>query len=166
MIVLVVGGAIAVVVVERPTLEDARDAVDDRWKPLQVPLANRYEKLTTAQAALVAAGFGDRSVSQRSRARPRRLEGRRRRRRSRDRSGGGEPPGGRRKRLEANVFGSPVLAKVAGLSPAITGFDSAAPRQPLVDVYNQAVRATRGDRNDSLRKPVARLFGSTPARCS
>ncbi len=159
LIVLVVGGAIAVVIVERPALEDARDAVDNRWKPLHGPLTARYAQLTTAQAALVAAGFGDRSVSQD-------LE--------RDLADWEEAvasgnPGTEAevanrleadgKRLKANAFGSPVLAQVAGLLPAITAFDSAAPSADLVDVYNQAVRAYETDRNDSVRKPVARLFG-------
>ena len=45
------------------------------------------------------------------------------------------------------------------LTQAITDFSSAAPPQPLVEAYNRAVHAYERDRNDSLRKPVARLFG-------
>jgi hypothetical protein len=159
LIMLVVGGAIAVVVVERPTLEDSRDAVDNRWQPLQDPLAARYAQLTTAEAALVAAGFGGRSVAQDLK---------------RDLADwkqaveGGDPGAEAQvanrleadgKRLKANALGSPVLAQVPGLLPAITAFDSAVPSAPLVNVYNQSVRAYESDRNDSLRKPVARLFG-------
>jgi hypothetical protein len=159
LIVLVVGGAIAVVVVERPTLEDGRDAVDNRWKPLQEPLTSRYAQLTTAQAALVAAGFGDRSVSRDLKRDLAAWD---------DAVAGGNPGTEAEvanrleadgKRLKANAYGSPVLTKVDGLVPAITGFDSAAPSAPLVDVYNKAVRAYEKDRNHSLRKPVARLFG-------
>ena len=157
--VLVVGGAIAVVIVERPALEDARDAVDNRWKPLRVPLTARYAQLTNAQAALVAAGFGDRSVSQDLERDLADWE---------DAVASGNPGSEAEvanrleadgKRLKANAFGSSVLAQVPNLLPAITGFDSAVPPAPLVDVYNQAVRAYESDRNDSLRKPVARLFG-------
>ena len=168
LIVLVVGGAIAVVVVERPTLEDARDAVDNRWKPLQEPLATRY-----AQAHHCAGGARRGRLRrpervQRSRARPRRLEGAR---------SPAAIPGPRPKwrtdleadgkRLKANAYGSPVLTKVDGLVPAITGFDSAAPSAPLVDVVQQGGARLR--ERTATTPCASRLRGcsaSTPARCS
>ena len=42
---------------------------------------------------------------------------------------------------------------------AIADFNGTAPPQALVQAYNRAVRAYEHDRNDSLRKPVAKLFG-------
>ena len=64
------------------------------------------------------------------------------------------------KRLAANVFGSPRLARASSRSTqAITDFSGTAPSPALVQAYNRAVRAYEHDRNDSLRKPVARLFG-------
>ncbi len=158
-LVLVVGGAIALVVVEKPALDDARDAVDARWTPLRAPLVTRYEKLDAAQAALVAAGGGDRSVAK-------------------DLAGDlaawkkavadGNPGTqaevansleAQAKRLKANVLGSPRLFGMTALTAAIADFSSAAPPQPLIEAYNRTVRAYEQDRNDSLRKPVARLFG-------
>ena len=159
LLVLIVGGAIALVVVEKPALDDARDAVDARWKPLRAPLATRYEKLDVVLAAFVAAGGGDRAVAKDL---------------ARDLTAwkkavadGG--PGtqaeaanlleAQSKRLAANVFASDRLREVTALTEAITAFSGAAPPKPLIEAYNRAVRAYEQDRNDSLRKPVAKLFG-------
>jgi hypothetical protein len=159
LLVLVVGGAIALVVVEKPSLDDARDEVDARWKPLRAPLTARYEKLDASLAAFVAAGGGDRSVAKEL---------------ARDLTAwkkavadGGPATQAeaanrleaQSKRLAANVLGSERLRGVPELTQAITDFGSAAPPQALVEAYNRAVRAYEHDRNDSLRKPVAKLFG-------
>src|SRR5439155_19190429 len=65
LIVVLVGGAVALVVAERPKLDDARTEVDRRWKPLRAPdqLVLRYQKLEGALSAFDAAGGGDRAVS-------------------------------------------------------------------------------------------------------
>src|SRR5689334_17841226 len=65
LIVALVGGAVALVVVERPKLDDARSAVDARWKPLRAPgqLVARYQALTDALAQFDAAGGAGRGVS-------------------------------------------------------------------------------------------------------
>ena len=157
--VLVIGGAIALVVVEKPALDDARDAVDARWRPLRPVLVTRYEKLDAAHAALVAAGGGDRSVAK---ALARDLAAWKKA--VADGSPGTQAEAANRleaqsKRLAVNVFDSDRLRGVTELTQAITDFSSAAPPQPLVEAYNRAVRAYERDRNDSLRKPVARLFG-------
>ncbi len=159
VLVLVVGGAIALIVVEKPELDDARDAVDARWLPLRAPLVSRYEQLGAALAALDAAGGGDRSVAKDLTEElavwkkavaggdagtqaevANRLEG-------------------EATRLRANVAGAPRLAGAGDLTSALEAFAGSAPPQDLVRAYNRAVRAYEDDRNDSLRKPVARLFG-------
>jgi hypothetical protein len=159
LLVLVVGGAIALVVVEKPSLEDARDAVDNRWKPLRAPLVARYEKLADAQVAFVAAGGGDRSVANEL---------------VRDlaawkKAVANGSPGtqveaanqleAQATRLKANALGSTRLGGNEALRAAIADFNTAAPPSSLVLAYNRAVRDYEQDRNDSLRKPVARLFG-------
>jgi hypothetical protein len=48
---------------------------------------------------------------------------------------------------------------VPALTSAIVEFNAAAPPQPLIAAYNRAVRAYEDDRNNALRKPVARVFG-------
>ena len=63
LFVAVAGGATALVVIENPKLDDARNAVDARWIPLRVALAPRYEKLDAALGAFDAAGGSDRAVS-------------------------------------------------------------------------------------------------------
>src|SRR4030081_1726301 len=65
LVVVVVGGAVALTLTERPKLDDARTAVDDRWKPLRGPdqLVLRYQSLQGALSAFNAAGGSDRSVS-------------------------------------------------------------------------------------------------------
>ena len=159
LLVLVVGGAIALVVVEKPTLDDARDAVDAGWEPLQEPLVARYEHLGTALAALDAAGGGDRSVAQdltRELAAWKKAVAK---------GGVGTQTEvanrleGQATRLRANVRVSPRLAGVGALRSAVDAFEGSAPPQDLVRAYNRAVRAYEDDRNDSLRKPVARFFG-------
>jgi hypothetical protein len=65
LIVALVGGAISLVVVERPKLDDARSTVDARWTPLraQDQLGTRYQALTEALQAFDAAGGAGRGVS-------------------------------------------------------------------------------------------------------
>src|SRR5436189_308682 len=65
LIVVVIGGALALVLVESPQLDDARTTVDARWKPLRAAdqLAVRYQNLEGALGAFDAAGGSDRSVS-------------------------------------------------------------------------------------------------------
>jgi hypothetical protein len=159
LLVLVIGGAIALVVVEKPGLDDARDAVDARWKPLRAPLVTRYEKLDAARTELVAAGGGDRGVAKDLGSDLTTW----------NRAVAGGSPGtqveaanrleAQSKRLAANVLGSPRLSRVDSLTRAITDFSGTAPPQPLIEAYNRAVRAYENDRNDTLRKPVAKLFG-------
>ena len=159
LLVLVVGGAIALVVVEKPTLGDARDAVDARWEPLRAPLVARYEHLGTALAALNAAGGADRSVAQDL---TRELAAWKKAVDGGDAGTQAEVANrleGEATRLRANVNGSPRLAGVGALTSAVDAYEGSAPPQDLVRAYNRAVRAYEDDRNDSLRKPVARLFG-------
>lgn len=159
LLVLVVGGAIALVVVEKPTLDDARDAVDARWEPLRAPLVARYEQLGTALAALDAAGGGDRGVAQDL---TRELAAWKKAVAGGDAGTQAEVANrleGEATRLRANVAVSPRLARVGELTSALTAFAGSSPPLDLVRAYNRAVRAYEDDRNDSLRKPVARLFG-------
>lgn len=159
LLVLVVGGAIVLVVVEKPTLDDARDAVDARWEPLRNPLVARYEQLAAALAALDAAGGGDRSVARdltRDLAAWKKAVAR----------GSADTEAevanrleGEATRLHANVDASDRLRGVADLNAALDAFATSAPAPDPVLAYNRAVRAYEDDRNDSLRKPVARLFG-------
>jgi hypothetical protein len=159
LLVLVVGGAIALVVVEKPDLDDARDAVDARWEPLRAPLTARYDQLGAALAALNAAGGGDRSVAQ---ALTSELAAWQKAVKDGDPGTQAEVANrleGDAARLRANVFVAPRLAESNELTSAISAFAGTAPPIDLVRAYNRAVRDYEDARNDSLRKPVARLFG-------
>jgi hypothetical protein len=159
LLVLVVGGAVALVLVEKPALDDARDAVDTRWRALHDPLVARYEQLDAAQAALIAAGGGDRTVSKdlaRALTAWKKAIANGDAGSQADAANDLEAQG---KRLAANVLVSPRLREVQALTSAIADFNAAAPSQPLIAAYNRAVRAYEDDRNDALRKPVARVFG-------
>jgi hypothetical protein len=159
LLVLVVGGAAALVVAEKPTLDDARDAVDARWQPLRAPLVARYEQLGTVLSALSTAGEGDRSVahdlSDALAAWKKALA---------DGDVGTQAEvanrlEGEAARVRANVLAFQRLAQVGALTSAIAAFTNTAPPQDLVRAYNRAVRVYEDDRNDSFRKPVARLLG-------
>src|SRR5262245_55902304 len=65
LLVVIVGGAVALVLTQQPKLDDAQSLVDDRWKPLRAPtqLTMRYQKLEGALSAFDAAGGKDRDVS-------------------------------------------------------------------------------------------------------
>lgn len=159
LLVLVVGGAIALVVVEKPNLDDARDAVDARWEPLLAPLVARYKQLGTGLAALDAAGGGDRSIAQDLTTE---LAAWKKAVASGDAGTQAEVANrleGEATRLRTNVLASPRLAGVGDLTSALDAFAGSAPPQELIRAYNRAVRAYEDDRNDSLRTPVARLFG-------
>jgi hypothetical protein len=159
LLVLVVGAAAALVVAEKPTLDDARDAVDARWQPLRPTLVARYEQLDTVLAALGTAGGGDRSVAHdltgALAAWKKALA---------DGDAGTQAEAANRLegeavRVRANVLASARLAEAGELTNAIAAFTAAVPPQNLVQAYNRAVRAYEDDRNDSFRKPVARLLG-------
>jgi hypothetical protein len=159
LLVLVVGAAVALVVTEKPTLDDGRDAADTRWTALRAPLTARYSQLDGAVAAFAAAGGGDRSVAkdlhadldawkkaiadddpEREVAIANRLEG-----------------DGRR--LRANILASPRIAQVEDVVAKIAAFDGSVPDVTAVRAYNTAVRQYEHDRDATFRSIVARTFG-------
>jgi hypothetical protein len=157
-LVLVVGGAAALVVTAKPTLDDDRNAVDAAWAPLRTPLAVRYELLEAARSAFVAAA-GERSVT-------RDLAGRLAEWKQALHDGDAGTQAalandleGQGTRLRANMLGSPRLAAIGDLTGAIASFDGSVPPPALVRAYNRAVRKYADDRDGSLRKPVARVLG-------
>jgi hypothetical protein len=159
LVVLVVGGAIALVVTERPKLDDARTAVDSAWTPLRAPLHARYDKLNAALAAFSDAGAGNRAVAKDLHAALTRWT-------AAVKSG---DPGtealaadeleAQGTRLRANVLGSDRLKGVTAVTDAITAFDGTAPPPPLVTAYNRRVKTYEDDRTSAAGTPVARALG-------
>jgi hypothetical protein len=159
LLVLVVGGAIALVVIEKPALDDDRTAVDRRWDALRPALVDRYQKLDAALAAFVAAGGGDRAVAKDLRRALREWQAA-----VADGGAGAQAAAangleGAATRLRANVLGAPRLAASGDLLDAITTFTGSTPSRGLVRAYNQAVRTYQDARDALLKKPVAVVFG-------
>ena len=161
LIVALVGGAIALVVIERPKLDDARSAVDTRWKPLRAPdqLVARYQALAGALGACRC----------RRRCRSGRVEGPARRAHcvaARLRNGGAaaqveaanavEAQG---TRLVANALGSPRIRGITDVTSALTTFATTRPNETLVRGYNTAVHRYEDERTGTLQQPVARVLG-------
>jgi hypothetical protein len=158
VVVLVVGAAVALVLFEKPTLDDDRDAVDARWESLRAPLVARYAQLDAALAAFAAAGGGDRTVARDLRADLASWKN--------AADGGAETQvelanrlEGDALRLKANVAASTRIADAADVKDKIGAFDQSAPASDLVRPYNAAVRKYEDDRDDTFRTPIARVFG-------
>jgi hypothetical protein len=161
LIVVLVGGAIALVVVEQPKLDDARTAVDERWRPLRAPeqLALRYQTLEGALSAFDAAGGSDRAVSKDLRAALTAWK-----RALRDGDAGSQAVAAntleaQASRLLANVSGSERLKLDQAVTSALTRFATTKPDDALVAAYNRAVRAYEDERTGTLQQPVARILG-------
>ena len=159
LVVLLVAGAVALVVIEKPTLDDDRDAVDARWAALRAPLVTRYSNLDAALAAFVAAGGGERSVAkdlQGQLAAWKKAVG------DDDAATQAEIANrleGDGLRLRANVLASPRIAGVTEVTDKLAAYDGSAPPDELVRAYNTAVRTYEDDRDDTLRKPLTWAFG-------
>jgi hypothetical protein len=158
LVVLVVGGAVTLAVVERPKLDDGRSAVDARWNALRPALRERYDKLGAAVTAFSAAGGGDRAVTQ-------------------DigvalgawaKATAAKDPGteaAAANRLEAQATrlrvnaGVGRLAGIPELSAAIGAFTGSTVPPDRVRAYNRAVTRYQTERRSTLGAPVARVLG-------
>jgi hypothetical protein len=159
LVVALVAAVVTAVVVEKPTLDDDRQAVDARWKALSESLAPRYATLADAVTQLQATGEADRGVTQELvAALDQWTEA------LADDSPGAQAEAanqleGAGQRLRANIFGSPKLAADESLTTTIATYGSATPLDGEVAAYNEAVRTYEDDRTDTVRRVVALLFG-------
>jgi hypothetical protein len=160
LVVVVIGAAVTVVVLERPKLDDARTAVDARWAPLRTPtgLRLRYQKLEGALSAFDAAGGKGRSVSKDLHAAlvewNRALE-------SGDagaQATAADTIEALATRLRANVNGSDRLKADPAVNDALAAFAGTAPPAAVVAAYNAAVRKYEHERSGTWQRPVARLL--------
>jgi len=161
LVVVVIGGAVALVLVERPKLEDARTTVDDTWKPLTAPdqLVARYQKLEGALSAFDAAGGTDRSVS-------RDLHGALKQWKTalRDGDAGSQVDAAdtveaQGARLYANVVRSERFSGDTAARDALVAWAGTQPRRALVTAYNGATRNYEDTRTGWLARPVALALG-------
>jgi hypothetical protein len=162
LIIVLVGGAIALVVLERPKLDDARDAVDARWAPLRAadgPLAVRYQKLDGVLTAFEAAGGTDRAVAKDLHAA---LVAWNRALKSGDagqQAAAADALEVQATRLRANVSASDRLKTNPAVNDSLAVFAGTKPTDALITAYNTAVRAYEDERTGTLQRPVARVLG-------
>jgi len=161
LIVVVVGGAVALTLTERPKLDDAQTAVDATWKPLRTPdqLVLRYQKLEGALSAFDAAGGSDRSVSKDLHAA---LDAWSRALKHGDAGAQAEAANvveAQATRLIANALGSERLKGDPAVTDSLAQFATTKPDPALVTAYNRAVRAYEDERTGTLQRPVARILG-------
>jgi hypothetical protein len=161
LIVVVVGGAIALILVERPKLDDAQSVVDTRWKPLRAPdqLVLRYQKVQGALSAFDAAGGSDRLVSKDLHAA---LDAWNQSLKNGDAGSQAEAANtveAQATRLVANAHGSERLKADPAVVQSLTQFAGTKPDPALVSAYNRAVRAYEDERTGTLQRPVARVLG-------
>ena len=161
LLVLVIGGIVALVLTQQPKLDDAQGKVDRTWKPLTADgqLKLRYQTLEGALTAFDAAGSHDRDVSRDLHAALKAW--------NRALSSGGADAQARAAnaveaqgtRLATNALGSERLRTNQAVTDSLTKFANTRPDPKLVAAYNQAVRDYEDERTNALAQPVARVLG-------
>jgi hypothetical protein len=161
LVVVLVGGAAALVVVEKPKLDHARDAVDTEWKPLRAPdqLVLRYQKLEGALSAFDAAGGAGRDVSKTLHAAVRAWDNTLKSGDAGAQATAADVVEAQATRLVANVLGSERLKGVQSVSDALAAFAGTKPAPALITRYNATVRRYEDVRTGTLQRPVARVLG-------
>jgi hypothetical protein len=161
IVVLLLAGVAALLFVGRSRLDDARTKVDDTWKPVRTPLAQRYFTLAAVDTAFRDAGAGDRAAA---RDLKRLLDqwGRQQNADEVDADAEAETANrleGVARRIVAAYNASARLKEKEALVAAIEGFQTATVPSPALTVYNAAVRDYQETRDGVLWAPAAELFG-------
>jgi hypothetical protein len=159
LLVVVVGGIVALVLTQQPKLDDARAEVDDTWKPLRADVRLRYQTLEGALSAFDAAGGKGRDVSRDLHAALTAWH-----RSLRDggpdaqvRAANAVEAEGRR--LTTNALGSERIKANPAVTDSLSKFANTKPDLLLVVAYNHAVRGYEDERTSTLAQPVARVLG-------
>jgi len=159
LIVLLVGGAAALVLTQQPKLDDARSKVDTAWKPLRAELPLRYQGLTGALSAFDAAGGTGRGVSKDLRAALDRWDASLHDGDAGTQAAAANAVEAQGTRLVANVLGSERIRADKAVTDALSKFATTTPNASAVGGYNHAVRDYEDVRTDALAQPVARVLG-------
>jgi len=161
LVVVIVGGAVALVLTQQPKLDDAQTKVDDSWKPLRAPdqLTLRYQKLEGALSAFDAAGGQDRDVSRDLHAALDRWTRARRGDDAGEQADAANAVEAQGTRLLANALGSERLKQDKAVTDSLAAFATTTPNAALVAAYNRAVRDYEDERTGTLAQPVAKVFG-------
>ncbi|HEX6313071.1 MAG TPA: hypothetical protein VF152_15780 [Acidimicrobiia bacterium] len=166
VLLLVVGGVVALVVTSRGQLGDDRDRAEDRWGTLRAPLVERYTHLDTVLAQLRAAGAGDLDAT---RDLARELERWQELQQAPAADADTETEVSTANALEGiaarvtkKVASSPRLGGDPAMTDALAAFAAAAPAAPEVAAYNDAVQAYQDTREELRYSLTAGAFGYEP----
>lgn len=161
LLVVLVGGAAALVLTQQPKLNDARSKVDTAWKPLRAPdqLPLRFQTLEGALSAFDAAGGKDRGVSRDLHAALDAWAAALKHGDAGQQAEAANAVDAQGRRLVANALGSPRLKADKAVTDSLVKFAGTSPNPALVAAYNRAVRAYEDQRTDALAQPVARVLG-------
>jgi hypothetical protein len=161
LLVVLIGGAAALVLTQQPKLDDARTNVDTAWKPLRAPgqLPLRYQTLTGALSAFDAAGGADRGVSKDLHAALRAWDAALKTGDAGAEATAANTVEGQGTRLTANALGSQRLAADKAVTDSLVKYAQTTADPKLVTAYNTAVRHYEDVRTSGFAQPVARVFG-------
>jgi hypothetical protein len=161
LVVVVIGGAVALVLVERPKLDDARTATEQAWKPLTADdqLVARSQKLEGALSAFDAVGGSDRSVSHDLHAALKVWAAALKDGSTTDQVKAANAVEAQGARLWANVTGNARFAEQAAVKDALAAWAGTKPPAPAIQRFNRASRDYEDTRNDLLARPVALVLG-------
>jgi len=170
LVVVVIGGAVALVLVERPKLDDARTGVDQAWKPLVSPAASpdllvvRSQKLEGALSAFDAAGGQGRSVSRDLHAALDAWKAALKDGSTTDQVKAANTVEAQGARLWANVTGNARFSGQAAVKDALAAWAGTKPPQALITKFNAKSRQYENTRTAFLARPVALAlsYGAIP----
>lgn len=161
LVVLLVGGAAALVLTQQPKLDDERNKVDAAWKPLvatdQLPV--RYQTLTGALSAFDAAGGADRDVSKALHAALKAWDVALKDGGAGTQASAANAVEAQGRRLTANALGSPRFKADKAVTDSLVKYAQTTPKPEFVTTYNRAVRDYEDVRTGALAQPVAKVLG-------
>ena len=162
LVVVVVTGTVILVVTVRPGLQNDAQEVRRSWKPLLQPLAGRYTALGGVEAALEAAGTGDRATTKQLKRLLSDWELLAATNDDAAQAKNADQLEGLAARIRATVAASERLKTNADLTKAFLVFEGAKVPVALVRRYNDTVLDYERNRDGLLRGIVANLDGYAP----
>src|SRR4051794_15606942 len=162
LVVVVVTGTVILVITVRPGLQDDAQEVRRSWKPLLQPLATRYTALGGVEAALEAAGTGDRATTKELKQLLSDWELLAATNDDAAQAKNADQLEGLAARIRATVAASERLKTNADLTKAFLTFEGTTIPIGLVRRYNTTVLDYERNRDGLLRGIVANLDGYDP----
>lgn len=159
LVVVIVTGTVILVITVRPGLQDDAQEVRRTWKPLLQPLAARYATLGSVEAALVAAGNGDRDMTKQLKTTLSDWDLLKSTNDASTQAMTANQLEGIASRIRTTVAASDRLKANPALTQSITAFDRSKVPLKLIESYNDTVLRYERNRDGMLRGIVAGLDG-------